>query len=563
VKEAFSALSKDAKSARMYAGSDNADTQVARGRFRNIFLSGFREALEESPVLMIDVTPDGFFLGDVLVLESTERRGDVAEQLFSEGLRTVSVESGASDDELLMMAKLLFTSWSSQLHDAPDLASAAWEADFAHIYLEVVESLSDRDPEEVGESPIVRELAGHVAELNARASESEDGNLARIRQDELAVLLRLRDQFSFHGRADPAEGIRLEGAVSVALAEEVRAAIADRDMVRADVAGLLTACLEAVEDAEKAKVIGAALYAYLVNAMLAEGGAATLVQRTAELLDADLTPHLAHREQVRDAAASLAVEPTRGRLSRLFHEADPKLSTGLAFTLFQLLPGEDEAISIAPVLPVWALRVLADTVLLRAAPEPLVAIDVAKRFMASPERGSLLLGLAMAARQNDPRLIESALLHVIHVADDVREAAFVALRKHQTPKLRDAVRHALNDDSEGVRLEALRYCVAYRDLEVVPWLEARIVGPAITALRDHEVRALCIALGRINGVNAQPLLVELADGAREARHADLPRLALHGLKAIDTESARSAIQRVGRLVPALTDECQTLLGGAQ
>ncbi|GDX78592.1 hypothetical protein LBMAG42_04030 [Deltaproteobacteria bacterium] len=559
MREAFAALMKDARAERIYQGSANQDTQTARGRFQAAYLNCVRDALQEMPVLMMEVSPEGIHLGDTVVVESTERRGDLVEMLFSEGLRGISVEAGVSEDELITMGRLLLTPWHNMGPNDEDLSGAVWRADFAHVYLEIVDALADRDHEEAGESPIVRELAGLVAELNARAEGADETEVSRLRQDELAVLLRVRDQVDFTDAGAEAARLRLESNLSPQLMEEVRAAREDQDMVKADVAGLLTACLEAAGEAEQARNIGEALFNYVINAVLAEGGGSSLVQRTAELLDADLTPHLAHREAVRDAAAVLAQEPTRSRLARLFTAADAKDASGLAFTLFFLLPGEDEAIAIAPLLPAWAVRVLADTVLLRAAPEPLVAIDVAKRFMSHPERGGVLIGLAMAARQKDPRLIEGVLVHAKDAADEVREAVLVALRNHQTPKIREAVRAALNDAAERVRLEALRFCVAYRDLEVVSELESRLQGAGLSQTSVAEVRAMCIAVARINGVNSLQLLVELADGARPARHPELPRLALHGLRAMNTEAGRAAMGRVALVVPALADEVHNLL----
>ncbi len=560
VRDAFAALLKDAKAGRIYQGTENADTQVARGRFRMAFLSGLREALQELPVIVVEVTPEGMLLGDHLIVESTERRGDLVESLFSEGLRALSIESGASDDELLTMGQLLLTPWHDDRH-SEGLASAAWHADFAHVYFEVVDALAERETEELGESPIVRELQGLVAELNARADQQNEDDVSRMRQDELAVLLRLKDHVDFDGNTE-GERLKLESTLSPALRDEVRACIADRDMARADVAGVLTTVLSVVAEPDRARAIGEALYSYVVNAVLADPGSSPLVQRTAELLDADLTPHLAHRETLRDAAAAIATEPTRSRLARLLAQTDPKAGTGLAFTLFLLLPGEDEAIELAAALPAWAVRVLADTVLLRAAPEPLVAIDVPRRFLAHSERGALLLGLAMAARQNDPRLIEPAIAHARHDGDDVREAVLVALRQHQTPKIRELVRGALADQAEGVRMEAMRNCVAYRDLEVLPLLEARLRSSEIATATDAELRGLCISYARIGGANTIPVLAEIADGRRPSAARSLPRLALHGLRAQGSEPARSAMQRVAHVVPALADEVRTLLGGA-
>lgn len=558
VREALTALVKGGRVGRMYAGAQSGEARGVSDRFRCAFLSGFRDALQETAMLILELTPDGFFLGDTLVLETTERRGDIAEQLFSEGLRAISIEAGATDDELTALGELLLTPWGSRAATDEDLAGAAWTADFAHVFLEVVESLADHTPEEIGESPIVRQLAGLVAELNAQAAGADADHLARLRQDELAVLLKVRDQVAFgEGRA-VAEAVHIGGQVSAALREEARHCAVDRDMAQADVAGLLAACLEVVEDEDRARTIGGALYAYVVNAVIAEGETSRLVQRTAELLDPDLTPHLAHRDRVRDAAASLAQEPTLGRLSRLFHQLDPKDARGMAFSLFQLVPGEDEAVTIAPTLPGWAVTVLADSVLLRAAPEPLVAVDVPRRFLSAPERGALLIGLAMAARQADPRLIEPSLTHVGHDADDVREAVLVALRQHQTPRIREVVRHALNDGAEGVRMEALRYCVAYRDLEVSTLVNARLCSPDVVRLSSAEVRALCIALGRLQGANAQPLLVELADGSRASPHPEMAVFALHGLRAIGTDASRAALQRVARVAPALASEALML-----
>ncbi len=561
VRESFAALLKDAKAERMYLGTDLGEGQSARTRFRAAFLVGMRDALQEMPVVLIDVTPDGLLLGEHVIVAATERRGDFTEVLFSEGLRALSVEAGVSDDELLTMAALLVTPWQNHGPGVADLATSAWDSDFSHVHFEVVDSLSDRDNEELGESPIVRELLGLVAELNARADERGDAEIARLRQDELAVFLRLKDHVEFDESGEQAEELLIESDLTPALVAELNACRADEDMARADVAGLLTALLGVVTTPDAARTVGEALFSYVVNAVLVEGAGSGLAQRTAELLDADLTPHLPHRDMLRDAAAILATEPTRSRLGRLAATSQPQQASGLLFTLFLLLPGEDEAISLAEALPAWAVRVLADTVLLRAAPEPLVATDVPRRFLARTERGALVLGLAMAARQNDPRLIEPVLAHASHIADDVREGVLVAIRHQQTPKIREFVRGFLADVAEPVRLEALRSCVAYRDLDVLPVIEGRLLGPG--PVSDTELRALCISYGRIGGTHALSLLVQVADGTRPVQRSALPRLALHGIKALGTESARSALARIGHVVPTLADEVRQLLGGAR
>ncbi|MBM4366008.1 MAG: HEAT repeat domain-containing protein [Deltaproteobacteria bacterium] len=555
LKDAFAALMKDAKAARMYQGLQ-ADQISNRDRFQAAFLGGLRDALAELPMIMVEVTPDALFFGDAVVLEGSERRGDMLEVLFAEGLRTLSIEAGASDDELLTMARILLTPWHEHTASEPDLATTAWQADFAHVYFEVVDSLSDREDEDHGESPVVRELLGLIKEINLRAAGDDD--VARMRQDEFAVLLKLQDHVQFGGgEAEDVAGI--EATISPALAAEVRAIRDNADLDRADVAGLLTACLAYCPEPRRARVVGEAVFSYLVNALASGSAAEHLVHRVHELLDEELTPALPHRDTVREAAAIMGQEPLRSRLGRMFAALEPKQASGTAFSLFALLPGEDDAIALAEVLPLWAVRVLADTVLLRAAPEPRTAIEVSKRFCHATETGSILLGLSMVARQGDPRLIESALAHVKNERDEVREAALVALRAQQTPRVREAVRKALSDPAEGVRMEAMRYAVAYRDAEVATALEVRLCNGALGELGAIEVRALCIAYARLVPDRAEPLLGDFALGRRVPTHPELPRLVLHGLRAAGTGTARSLVEKVTRTVPALAEEAQDLL----
>ncbi len=555
LKDAFAALLKDAKAARMYQGLQ-ADQTAKRDRFQSVYLGGIRDALAEVPMVMLEVTPDALFFGDAVVLEGSERRGDVLEVLFSEGLRTLSIEAGASDDELLTMARLMLTPWHEHTASEPDLVTTAWQADFAHVYFEVVDSLADREDEDHGESPVVRELLGLVKEMNLRAKEDDD--LARMRQNEFAVLLRLQDHVQFDGTTGE-ELPRIEANISPGLAAEVRALRDNADLDGADVAGLLTACLEHCDDPRRARVVGEAIFSYLVNALASGSSAEHLVHRAQELLDEELTPNLPHRDTVRESATVMAQEPLQSRLGRMFSSFEPKQAFGTAFSLFSLLPGEDEAIALAEALPLWAVRVLADTVLLRAAPEPLVAIDVPKRFCQGQSKGSVLLGLAMIARQEDPRLIESVLAHVKSDHDEVREAALLALRAQQTPRVREAVRKALFDPAESVRMEALRYCVAYRDAEIATGLESRLCDRALGDISVVELRGLCIAYARLAPDRAEPLLGDFALGRREPTHPELPRLALHGLRAAATPTARSLVERITHTIPALTDEAQNLL----
>jgi hypothetical protein len=110
-----------------------------------------------------------------------------------------------------------------------------------------------------------------------------------------------------------------------------------------------------------------------------------------------------------------------------------------------------------------------------------------------------------------------------------------------------------------VRVEALRICVAYRDLEVSTRVGARILDRGLAECSVAEVRAWVIAYARLAPTQAEPLLAELALGARAGVHPELQRLALHGLRALGTATARSTIERVQLTLPDFAEEARAML----
>ncbi len=549
VAKALQALLKQGRQARLYAGGD---AQTTAGRFQKMYLSSMVEALNESPVIMLDVTPDAIYCGDGIVLESTEKKGDLVETLFAEGVRGISIEAGVTDDELQQFAVILGTPWLDLAADAKDLETTIFEADFAHVFFEVIERLGDHEDANAGDSPLLRELSGLIAEINSR---STDDNAARIRQDEFAMMLRLKDTLG----PENVEGVELRASISTALAAEVDSCRAGRDLDRIDVGRMVTTCITAAADPQRGAMMAGALFHYVISAMEAAEGPVPVMHNAVELLDPEFTPDLPNRAMIATAAQSLGEEPLRGRIARLLRQKGEATFRGGAFSLFSVVSTPDALVGLAGALPGWATRILADTVLLREGVDERTVVDAIKKRLQSPAAGSVTLGLAMAARVEDPRLIEPIMAHAEHPDDAVRETALVALRKHHTPRIAEHVRSRVDDPSEVVRLEALRHAVAYRDVKIGAWLQTKLAEDALAARSETELRAWCIAVARIVREPMEATMTGWALGTRATHHPAQARLALHGLKALGTPDSRMALERVASEVPALRNEALALL----
>jgi hypothetical protein len=549
-RNALQALLKGARTARMYAGQTRASTE----RFRSIFLTSLHAALAETPVLMLEFTQDSIHLADARVLEGSDRRGDMIETLFAEGVRAVTVERGVTDDELMQLAGVLLEPWNERPPSEPGMGEAIWEADFANVHFEIVEKLGDEDTAHLGDSPVVHGLEAMVREINQRAQEAGLDESHAIRQNEFAVLLRLRDSVV----PGSPEAARLASTRSPALVAEVGACNAGTDLERCDIGGLMGALAYAERDPARAKLVGAGLASFIVGVLESGGEAAATIQRALRLFDPDFTPDLPGRAPLLEGVHLLCESPLLERLAQAIAVADPR-PVGPVFSLFSLLAEPGAVTRLGAVLPVWAVQVLADTRVLRAADDT-DALDTARAFLAGP---AAQVGLGMAARIEDPRLIEPVLAHGACADPAVRELVLVAVRKYQTPRIREFVRSRLSDPEERVRLEALRYCVAYRDVDVGAQLAARLGDPAMAAMSEAELRAVCIAAGRLRKDEVENALVEFALGTRRSPHPELPRMALHGLRAIGTARSQAALQRVAQEVPRLSEEAAAMLRPAR
>lgn len=549
VRAALSALVEGARAQRLPPGS--LDGLRLGADARAAWLGGWAEALGEVPVIVLGVAPTALQLGDISLIEAPDQ--DVAETLHAAGARAIVLFTGVSEDELLLLARMLLTSWPAPGQGELDLETAQWGLDLPHVYFDLI------GPGEGGAESEIR-VPGRLRAEVGDPGASQDGGV----QGELLDAALLAELRALREAAAPPDAASFSNPtaphpVPIELAAEAAAVRTGGDLHPAAVSDLLLQCIHAEPGPERTPLFTNAAVSYALGLLGGPVSPGPVVHGLLELLDPDLTPDAPLREGVRGAIEGIARSPHRERLLRVLAEAGEDELRGELFSIFSFVASDEAVASLAEALPRWAGRILADALLVRVSEAgPSIPDGIRGRLKMSGV-GSILVALAMAARVDDTRLLDPVLAHADHPDAGVREAVLFALRKQRSNRVREFARARLGDAAAGVRIEALRYCVAYRDVEAGPWLEGRLSDPALAEVDEAEVRAVCIGAGRLLREHAEVALLEIGIGRRRAPHPSLPRYAMHGLKAIGTARARSALETIAADVPKLRAEALALL----
>lgn len=510
---------------------------------REPWTGGLTEALARVPAFTIEISPSGFTLGDTPVLDPAER--ELAERLYRAGARAITLVAGVPEGELVTLAALLLTEWGRDGGPAA-LAGAVWGAELSHVFLDLSPIATPGSPSP-GWVDAIDRLARPPEEPTARGALSPDAlrELRSLRDTLPPEPASFVDVFPTAGALPPeiiADAARVRGGLDIDAAELGRALLAAMLATPAAAATVARELLCAAID-----LLGSPL------------DPSPLLHAALEASDPELTPAEATRTAARAAFSELTRDPLRGALVAALPPTEtPELRAQL-FSLLSLPLPDDRVLSLAPLLPPWAIQILADTELLRESDTGDSRGERVRARLTAQHPGVLSLGLAMAARVDDPRLVDSILPLAAHASPEVRLGALIALRQQTGARLSILVLQRLADPAAAVRVEALRYGVAHRVADVLPWIEARLQEPDLSVAQEPELRALCVAFGHLGRDRAEGPLSDLALGRRRVGHAALGRLALHGLRAINTPSARAALQHIAAEVPRLRAEAEALL----
>ncbi|MCB9764682.1 MAG: HEAT repeat domain-containing protein [Alphaproteobacteria bacterium] len=579
-REVFFNLVKFARTARLY-GAEHKNS----ARFRDAFLSASQSYLDAFGWLEVELDGDAMnHLGRELLAQGTAG-GEIAANLYVEGVRSISIQRGATEGELIRLSELLTRNWGDRSTYDEDLVAALWRAEFSHIHVDVAHRFAQEDDlaldalradalggrgqlatdnrEAKGDSLQLRELRSLMEELRGQKVKPEE--LLRMKQDEAALLARLKDELD---EAVPAaEEPLLEGDPAAALAEPIGELTEGTDAPFDVVALLLFELSRAAEGGQEAWELGAALARHavdLLNRGRADDGA-SLVRRVLLLIDPDIIGDFAHRSPLAEGYGRALLGTTvRPRLvGALARAPDPEALKGPLFTLLSPVPAEMQAdvIALGGGLVHGALRQVAgDWLAMHLLFDEAALI---RKTEAAEGLGAVAPLLALS-RLKAPQSIGACMARIQDPEANVREAALRALRGHQSPGIKNAVLNALADPSAEVRVEALRHLAVYRDAGHLQAMEARMSDPSFAEVEPTELRAWVLSYAIVGRGNALALLKQIALGAVSlpGNHPDLPALAVEGIGRTGSQARERTLADIVRRAPKLADAARRARGGA-
>lgn len=572
LKEVFLNLVKNARTSRLYGP----DHHLPR-RFLDAFIDHSLDFLREFQLLNVEIEPEAVMYQGHEVLGAAQKGDQLCYGLYSEGLRGISIERSASRRELERLVDILARDWLRRDDEAEDFLAAAWRADFHHVHVDVADRFSDDDDRgqdmtrdelalggslaggdrarALGDSVLVAEVQGLLQELESGDAFGED--IIKMKQDEVQLYLRIRDEMADKvEEGGDEELIALDPGTQAALNREVERVNEGEELPASTAGALWFELTRLATDDDDVEQLGTTLVRHMI--VLVEQGriaeAPSLLQRTLGLLDADLFPGFQRAAAFRRGLAAL-VGPLYGPrlVTAMRRRSDHE---GLAAPIFTLLSSMPED-AIHRMIELGAAaedcgplrQVLADAIVTILRHD---AQSVYELLVGSSEELAVVPLLAMS-RLDYPRAVEHCLLLARSPLPGLREQSLRALRAYQSPNIKAGMIKALDDPTPGVRLEALRYLSVYRDLALLPELEARIRSEWFGELDEEEVKGWLMAFGIIGREQAVPLLRNIAlDVAKvHGRPAVVKPMAVRGLKAAGTATAKVALKQVAREQPAL------------
>jgi len=579
LREIFLNLVKHGKTARLYGENHHLPR-----RFMEAFSLALRRYLDEFELMVVDIRPDHFAFNEHTVL-SEDVGEQVAYGLYSEGVRAIQVEAGCEPREMKSLADLMAVDWLQRGEEDEDLMAAAWRADFQHVHIDVVDRFSEEDElgesydrddmgtgregandprKRGGDSLLVPEIQAFLRELESQAEEETE--LVRMKQDEVQVLLALRDELKEEvaDEGGDEELMNLDTASAALLEREVENVNREEDADFTHIGEVIFEVIRIEDDPENARGMGGLLARNVV--MLTEIGefedAARLVHRVLALMDADLFPQFVGAEALREGYTDLVEQGLAERLiGAIQRAAAPEKIRGSLFTVLAPLPYKAVVNLVRMGAYLEGLsevrQVFADVVVTLLQHDP----EAVLQLLEQTEGNDQVIPLLALSRLESPRSIELCLRRLSSEFDGVREATLRSLRRYQSPNIKSSMVRALADPSQNVRVEALRYLSVYRDAAVLDDLGAHIRQETFGTKGEDEIKAWLIAYGIIGRDKSVTLLRDLAlDNIKQkGEPAVLRTMAVRGLHATRSASAKMALREVARAHPSMRGLVQGLM----
>lgn len=541
LEKAFDTLNRTAAGRAMHGAADERVRRLREACRREL-----RAALEEGWFAV------GFEDGAVRSKGELVVSVALAGQLEGAGVRGISIERQASDEELDALLELLTREWSRRAHFDEDLTSAVWRCEFENIHLDLVQPPHGDGAGVPGPLDRLRTrlVEGTVEETVCFTATSESA--------------RALDEFR-RGTGALAQGMEvpeLGHLERTVIERDVDAVLAGTDVDDNQVSQVLFEVLRLEFSEQGAREVGEAIGRLALERLDHSDpeGMACLVRRPLVLLRPPFRGRFHHGVAFREGLSRILDDDRRplliGALGRL---NDPDAARGALFTF------------LSAAHPASAAQL---ALLCHECPSPELAQAIADSLIAvlgldrnklmdllqdSDERLHLAPLLAYS-RLASTQALGACLLRTRSPEPRIREAALRSVRHHDTERVRKAALDLLDDDDARVRVEAMRHLAVHRDPKAFDKVRDRVFGPEVSDIGEGELKALLITFGILGADDAVDPLMDILLDRREVagRHARIKSFAVRALMATGTRRGQEGLNEVVRRVPEVRDAVREL-----
>ncbi|MEL6343315.1 MAG: hypothetical protein AAFV53_09260 [Myxococcota bacterium] len=550
LKQALGELGRLAQSRRLRQGSPEAHARA--------FVQAMRRAIDVGDAVILEVAHEAISTpGGARLTDQEPANLLLCHALFAAGLRGLRVEVDVSEAELIRLVELLGRDWLNPGHGTENLVTAAVNSQLSAASLDILPKPTvEGSSILVGSASLIGELVERVPEPDPDAALAIGQGLQALKAVAgRATSWRPSQEESASAAAHPREFERLHRQL-----ESIRGGF---DVMEDTVNGVLFEALRlSTFDGEVDALIEHTIRHVRHELAMGRPSGVGLLRRPLLLLDNTLFPDWPYVATLQQALRRLAGEALWSSiLSGLRGTADMEAWRGALFTVASAIASEDAGVVAerAGALPDRALlQAVADglVVSLRRANRPLRTL-----LLTASDVGMRIALLAMS-RSDDATVVENILSRFSSDDPRVREAVLVALRRQQSPRIKETARNALGDPTEAVRLEALRYLTVYRDAEGAAIVALRLSSLTLREVSQRELNALARALVHIRPVEGLTTLKTLAMQPEIASRPELAEAVLTGLFASGSLGA-SVLDEVGLAQPVLRSRIRAMMGGSR
>lgn len=467
------------------------------------FRSCIHQVLRLNLPIVLHFQVDGIFSDESKLSGEDLLSQHLCRVLYKEGLRALFIEPVVSGEELQKLVDLLTWDWEDQAVFEPTLPTKTWQAGFKHIQLDIAAQariIGQQSNDEMLLDTLRRQMAtpDQLGERNIRA-----------------LLQRLRDVTPQAAAWDPyheeSDAMLSNLREAEALHQELEKIQKDTDTTLADISRTLMEALRLAHSVEAVHQLCQQMVNHVLH-VCAEGRPEDIavIHGPLSLLDTRLFPKWPFRNQLHESLRGLAgVKMWDAVLEGWSRRPEESAWLGTLFTISSVT-SPDAARQIAffaARLPRRALRqAVADglaLVQIRAGRSPSILLQ-------RTDPTSWTVSLLAMSRSSDATVLARVLSSFNSDNPQIREAVLVAVRRHQSPRIKEVVRAGLSDSAEAVRLEALRYIAVYRDTDGGAQIAEILRTLPPGSRSEQELRAMTKALVVIQGKGAIDTLKSIA-----------------------------------------------------